>query len=1258
MDRKKSLVIGPRTHKDILKGRNIRKHEDGGDMFEDYWTDSDGESSCHSKKSDQYFKSLHKDAKSDSLEPAELGNKKKITQLETEENTGLSENEESPSSINEENGENVAGNENEKKSVSINEENTAVRENEENVAVRENEENVALGKKEENAVIGENTSTKRNKKNLFEKQNVIEVENQENIAEVKEASSAVTTENATYILKLCNENTNQMKQNSETSFQTQENLLDETVTMECVSQYKNTREIPNTTYTEFHKDTQECASASAVSKPYTRKDVCISENGQKSSKKSILMVKNKKTLEMEEILSHYDEYDAKIMQMIYQENDSDKNVLMSPNSNKKRSSTRLSILSEKKQIRLNTYEGNGTENNKSSPSHNKRISKLHDDINNEDVDKNVHDSPVASKTVSSSQISNPNEKKQIRLNKCNENKLEKNKDSSRQNNKRISVFHNIVNQDSDQNVHKSPTSNKVTSTQPQILSEKTRLSTHLQVSAEKKQTRSITRIQNDFENSKLSTKSKNQHNKSCNFSVVDSEELVNNCEISEKSTIKSAPKSNLGKKSKVIEIISNISNSLDVSLSNTMTRSKTASSEKNNEHSNFNDNPSNVQNENVALQKARRNLNNSLRVGPCEHSFERDSEMNEQSTPIKCSIKGLSEVNKDVPTQADKKQKAVANKKYMCNNNLDKDVSKEKEVHISSKNASSPQPVLPQKRQTRSNTCKENESEISKNNPIHNKRSSVLDNNTVNDVSSGNMHKHPVSSKKIPTQLPIIAQKKRTRFNVCKENDLGSSKNTVSSKYRENNISEFCAIESPGLLNEKSEKNQSKSAQKNIGKKGEAVESSSLDDISFSKTTTKNKVVSKKKMILRNKHLSSLQNEENIAPKAKDNLDDSLTVDPLENLCESDTEMSEPVIFSESPKTKAKVSVNEQSSPVKPSVEDSSVDNVDINPQSTEKQKKDVNERISNIELLGKTISKKRNIHISKTVKKQKKASEKKNNPSTLPVNISEVNVVTTSPMQITETETTGGKEDNLMDQGQDFDKNHSPESEIIDDLSVRSHKKKKSLFSKGQAMSTDHPRRSNRQRFAPLARWRNERLMYRFEGSEIKILGVDSGTKEDDGAIKGMLKSLDTQKRKMHENAKPPKKAKLLDIDEKKSFHIHLHKKFSLIPWTTPVSGVPDENSSNEYLIKRMIETPKNAFGFLEIKSGKEKPPQYMPEEDLQLTVISGEVEIKVQKNIYKLNDKDMFIVPSNKAYSIKNVGMKKALLAFVVGKFKYLYS
>jgi len=68
--------------------------------------------------------------------------------------------------------------------------------------------------------------------------------------------------------------------------------------------------------------------------------------------------------------------------------------------------------------------------------------------------------------------------------------------------------------------------------------------------------------------------------------------------------------------------------------------------------------------------------------------------------------------------------------------------------------------------------------------------------------------------------------------------------------------------------------------------------------------------------------------------------------------------------------------------------------------------------------------------------------------------------------------------------------------------------------------------RRSSRIKMKPLANWRNERAIYEMtDCGEITFVGIDEGTKEDDGAIKSLLKNLRRRKLSKNERARNKRK-------------------------------------------------------------------------------------------------------------------------------------
>lgn len=207
---------------------------------------------------------------------------------------------------------------------------------------------------------------------------------------------------------------------------------------------------------------------------------------------------------------------------------------------------------------------------------------------------------------------------------------------------------------------------------------------------------------------------------------------------------------------------------------------------------------------------------------------------------------------------------------------------------------------------------------------------------------------------------------------------------------------------------------------------------------------------------------------------------------------------------------------------------------------------------------------------------------------------------------------------------------------------SSNSREKEKSLKYKSKKKYNEKQvRRSSRMRYPVLERWRNERLLYCYKNKEIKVLGVDKGFDNEDIFLKG---------KKIPSKEKVPKvkKIKFYDNKSQKNVRIILHKTYNCVAW--------ELNKNNAYRIKRVFETLSSAFGYIEINPFEKKPSQQMPEEDLQLTVIEGNVEIKVQGNIIKAEKRDMIIIPRCTAYSIINNNKRRALLTYCVGKFKFL--
>lgn len=194
--------------------------------------------------------------------------------------------------------------------------------------------------------------------------------------------------------------------------------------------------------------------------------------------------------------------------------------------------------------------------------------------------------------------------------------------------------------------------------------------------------------------------------------------------------------------------------------------------------------------------------------------------------------------------------------------------------------------------------------------------------------------------------------------------------------------------------------------------------------------------------------------------------------------------------------------------------------------------------------------------------------------------------------------------------------------------------------------------RRSNRQRIAPLAPWRNQRMIFSYKDGEINVLGIDEGTKCDTESIKQLERRLHAEKERYKKPARP-QKAKIINPNNE-PVKVQLLKRFDAIDWDLPAT--PEQKNSADFHVKRMFATEKTVYGYVKIAGGKEKPLQFLPKEDLLLSAVKGKVEVHVQDNVYIISNHDMVVVPKGIPYKIKNVTYRNALVSFGIGKFNAL--
>lgn len=208
----------------------------------------------------------------------------------------------------------------------------------------------------------------------------------------------------------------------------------------------------------------------------------------------------------------------------------------------------------------------------------------------------------------------------------------------------------------------------------------------------------------------------------------------------------------------------------------------------------------------------------------------------------------------------------------------------------------------------------------------------------------------------------------------------------------------------------------------------------------------------------------------------------------------------------------------------------------------------------------------------------------------------------------------------------------------------------KKREYKKRNRENNEPVRKSSRQRFPPLDRWRNQRPVYVKKGDEMELVKIDSGFKVDNPAL--AREKLNKIRRK----PRKPKKVKLFLPEENCTQSLQLFKKFAHLSWQN--FNADKKSSEIDYCLSTSSETDKVAFGFLQIEKDKKKPFQLMKDDDLHLLIIKGMAEVTIQESTCIMSKNDTFIVPRGTFYSIKNIGRGKMHIFYATGQFRFLES
>ncbi|CAG8642246.1 15979_t:CDS:10 [Acaulospora morrowiae] len=193
-----------------------------------------------------------------------------------------------------------------------------------------------------------------------------------------------------------------------------------------------------------------------------------------------------------------------------------------------------------------------------------------------------------------------------------------------------------------------------------------------------------------------------------------------------------------------------------------------------------------------------------------------------------------------------------------------------------------------------------------------------------------------------------------------------------------------------------------------------------------------------------------------------------------------------------------------------------------------------------------------------------------------------------------------------------------------------------------------DRVRRSKRQRIKPVEFWRNERVVYRSDKTEvIRIPLVEEELNDDSDS-----EASNSKKRKRGNT----KKTKRTDDATKFEGDVQVWGENEVVSKQLVYNLNmlrPKTVDNNKYKLQKTFHE-ENFFssGYVVIPKGCEKPKKSSGDSALVFVVIKGPVIFTISEQSFTVRDSGQFFVPRGNDYSIKNSSRYEARLFFVQGK------
>ncbi|EPY53499.1 CENP-C protein [Schizosaccharomyces cryophilus OY26] len=208
--------------------------------------------------------------------------------------------------------------------------------------------------------------------------------------------------------------------------------------------------------------------------------------------------------------------------------------------------------------------------------------------------------------------------------------------------------------------------------------------------------------------------------------------------------------------------------------------------------------------------------------------------------------------------------------------------------------------------------------------------------------------------------------------------------------------------------------------------------------------------------------------------------------------------------------------------------------------------------------------------------------------------------------------------------------------------------------------------RRSNRTRIAPLAFWKNERVVYELNKNKTEtpaLPEVKTVIRIDDPASQRRRRKKIRSERRKQDTEEPPATNVPVEEDVNDLSPFNEEVNCPVLSWNQKNQKVSETRtigyalpSVKLYQIRNQqtkfasLFSDPNFFGagILELPAGAEKPVKPSKHNLMSFCILQGYLEIMVNTTTFRMRREGVFIVPRGNYYSIKNIGHELARLYY----------